>query len=307
MARTQVLKLKNRLKSEMQIMKTLAVLKQIAFSEFHFLDKQRKELSKYLKALETFFYFYSRWGFKESVFVSAPSKVSGILVVTSDEGFLGSLNAALIEKTIELYRGSEEAEVVVLGRRGAKKLADAGVPIREFPGLSFPLEYSAVLPVKAHLVGQFLKGQMGNLRVVYTRCHSFSRQTVEVEQLLPFDLLRLDAEAAGAAQEQEKAGGYIILEPAARPIIDYTIALWFGRRLYEVFWQSKLSELASRTIELTERHDMLSRRSVKTRLRYFRACHEVIDSGIREVFASLTFADRLKKDFEPAKAGEDDR
>ncbi len=306
MARTAVIQLRNRLKKDIQILDMLSVLKQIAISEFHFLDKQRREFSKYLSALEAFFGFYKKWAFNESIFVKSPCQTPCVLAVTSDEGLLGALNSDIIEKTLAFYREHPNAHVVVMGRRGAKKLRDHGVEPREFGGVPFPLEYKAILPVKAYLLDQYLKGNIGELRVIYARCHSFARQSVETFELLPFNILRLETQAAGIARASENSG-HVLVEPNARSIIDYTIALWFGRRLYELFWQSKLSELASRTIELSERHEGLSRTSQKTRVRYFRACHEVIDAGIREVYASLSFANELKGEAELSREVSHDR
>jgi F0F1-type ATP synthase gamma subunit len=128
-------------------------------------------------------------------------------------------------------------------------------------------------------------GQIGSAEVIHARCHSFTRQTLEVTRLLPFSI----ADIEPRPQLEEAAPDYLIVEPDARRLVEYTIALWLSRRLYAIYWDSKLSEAACRAIELNERYEALRRQREKTLQRYFRACHEVIDAGIREVFASHHF------------------
>jgi len=269
-------------------------LKQIAVSEFHYLENKRRERSKFLVFLAAFFHFYKARRLKDNQFFSSPCRTHALVVVGSDEGFLGALNSQIIEKAAKIYEERrEDTRVFAVGRRCARKLLDHGVPCEEFPGVPFPLAYEAVVPLKAHLVDQYLKQRIGSAYIIHARCHSFTRQTVEMVRLLPFNISDVSEAPEGEARDLPD---YVVVEPAIEHVLEYTIALWLGRCLYEIYWDSKLSETACRAIELTERYETLSRNSLKTRMRYFRACHEVIDSGIREVFASHHFFVKNKEE-----------
>ncbi len=294
MSKITVLKLKNHLRRELQVIHTLELLKQIAASEFHYLEKQKKEASQFVRLLESFFNFYQSKHLTAGFFSEEPSSIPAMIAITSDEGFLGALNNLIVEKAVQFYRENPGTNLVVLGRRGARKIRDFGIEPVEFPGIPFPLEYQAVLPLKKYLMDLYTANRIGSIHVIYARCHSFTKQTLEVTNLLPYNML------GNQRPEDETELDTVIMEPDIEQIIQYTIALCFGRQLYEIFWDSKLSEVAARTIELNERYEHLSKSSEKVRMQYFRASHEVIDAGIREIFSSQHFSRQQKK----AKAAE---
>lgn len=289
MSKIAVIKLKNRLKSELQIIETINVLKQIAVSEYQFMERERRTVSQFTQVVESFFHFYAVKRLPDSRFFRNPSQTPAVVAVTSDEGFLGALNLQIVDAVVKRLKESPGAHLVVMGRQGVRRFNELGHSVNyELPGISLPMAYESVLPLKNHLMDRYLKGRIGSAEIVHAQCHSFSRQTIAVDKLLPFNELRV------SGQETAESGNYTFVEPDIRQVIEYTIALWFGRKLYEIFWDAKLSEVAGRAIELNERYESLSGRSRKTRIRYFRAAHEMIDSGIREVFASQHFAKKLR-------------
>lgn len=293
MSKIKALKLKNILKRELRIIDTLDVLKQIAISEYRSMEKEKHEASRFTLAVETFFRFYRESApMKRSLFIHSDCQTPAVIAVGSDEGFLGVLNNQVIEKTVEFCRAHPGACVVAMGRRTVKKLDDAGLKVdHELPGISLPLTYHTTLPLKSYLMKEYLSRRIGSATVIYAQCHSFTRQSLAVKRLLPFDASDLEARSRAGQVDKD----FLYVEPDVISIIEYTIALWFGRKLYEIFWDSKLSEVANRAIELNERFDSLSRSNTKTKTRYFRASHEVIDEGIREIFASQHFAKKLEK------------
>ncbi|MBF0253555.1 MAG: F0F1 ATP synthase subunit gamma [Candidatus Omnitrophica bacterium] len=287
MGKAAVTRLRDTLKDELKLLNTLNVLKQIAIAEYQYLDSERRQASAFLRVLRTFFRFYHEIRLEDSLFVRNPCQDPAVVVLTSDEGFTGNLNAQIIDRAARRHDENPATQVVVLGRRGALRLAELGVPAVEFEGIGLPLGYSAVSPLKPFLLDQYLNQKIGSATIIYARCQSFTRQTLEESRVLPFHEADITGADDGSLGEMPVAPrGLTIIEPDIRKIVDYTIALWFGRRLYELFWESKLSEVANRSIELSERHERLSRQRGRTLSRYFRASHEVIDAGIREVFAS---------------------
>ena len=299
MSKIRVLKLRTALKKNLQVINTMEVLKQIAVSEFRYLEHARQERTKFMKFLGTFFLFYKSQKLNDMKFLSNGCKRRAIVVISSDEGFLGALNTQILEKGARLYEESgRDAKVIAVGRRGVHKLSDRGVPAEPLPGVPFPLTYEAVLPLKKMLIDGYLKKEFGSVDIVRAVCHSFTHQSVESVQLLPLSLADI-TRSEGLDVKTEESPDYLVIEPHVKPVIEYTIALWLGRRLFEIYWDSKLSEVASRAIELTERYEALSRKSAKTRLQYFRACHEVIDTGIREVFSSHHFFSKNQEEVAP--------
>jgi ATP synthase F1 gamma subunit len=234
--------------------------------------------------LDSFFHFYNAWNLKDSPFLESACPTPAVVAISSDEGFLGSLNNQILERAARAYEVDPKTQVIVVGRRGARKLEERGIPVVEFPGIAVPLEYEAILPLKTYLIDQYMGKRIGRAELIFARCQSFTKQSLDSTVLLPFNISKL-REIQQKAAEDIDTQGYVILEPDIRRIVEYTIALWFGRKMYQIFWESRLSEAACRALELNDRHENLSRKSQKTRMQYFKAHHEVIDIGIREVFA----------------------
>ena len=78
------------------------------------------------------------------------------------------------------------------------------------------------------------------------------------------------------------------MEPSFKRVIEELITIWIGYILYNIFWESKLSEWAARVIHLEGSADEVKRQGRAVRLTYFRALHENSDKNIREIFSSTT-------------------
>jgi ATP synthase F1 gamma subunit len=211
-------------------------------------------------------------------FLEQPAPPLGILVVTSDEGFLGGLNSAVIQKALAA-RGDQPAELMVVGERGKNYFRDVGATFTQFPGVGEHVVPERVEELRDHIAAQVLRRKVGRVLVVYPRPRSFTLQEVEAFQLLPY-ARPADATAAAAAKEP-------ILEPSAPAIIEYLVKLWLTRKLHEVFWQSRLAELGARAMHLEASLQELTQQRKKQTLQYFRSMHEVTDTSIRETYAGL--------------------
>jgi ATP synthase F1 gamma subunit len=211
-------------------------------------------------------------------FLEPPAPPVGIVVVTSDEGFLGGLNSAVVQAARSAAQG-RPAELMVLGERGKTYFTDLGQPFTHFPGVGEHIAPQGVEALRDHIVTQFLRRTFARVLVVYPRPLSFSHQEVGVVQLLPYER---PSPGAGAAQPTET-----ILEPSAEAIIEYLVKLWLSRKLHEVFWQSRLAELGARAMHLEASFLELSQQRKKQTLQYFRSLHEVTDTSIRETYAGV--------------------
>jgi F-type H+-transporting ATPase subunit gamma len=211
-------------------------------------------------------------------FVQEASPPLGIVIMATDEGFLGGLNAGVIQKALAA-RGDQEAELMVLGERGGMVLKDHNELFTSFPAVGENIISRDVERLRDYIVKQYLLRKFSTVLVFYPRCFSFTRQEVDSFQLLP---CKRSSPGGGSSSSTEP-----ILEPSASSIIDYLVKLWLGRKLHEVFWQSRLSELAARATHLEASLQGLKDQKKKLTLQYFRSKHEVADTGIRESFAGM--------------------
>ena len=123
--------------------------------------------------------------------------------------------------------------------------------------------------------------------MVYPKFISFVHREVTVEQLLPYGQ-RLDMGSDESALSSRPSTEHldILIEPSQERLVDYLIRVWMAQRIYDIFWESKLSEWASRVIHLEESSQAASEINKKLQFSYFSSLHQISDKNIREIVAS---------------------
>jgi ATP synthase F1 gamma subunit len=271
-----LIKLKREVQFNQEFTQVVDVMKGIAAARFHVLQRQLALFEPYTKAV---YELLSAVDLQrvDHPFVRAKTPAVGAVVVTSDAGFLGGLNTAVVNAG--LAAAGAGGMLAVIGERGASAVRDAPNPCTLFPGVEDASRLSLALAVRDHMVEQVLSGVCGRLVVVYPKPVSFAVQQVTVETLLPCEALLRQRIPTAAAEE-------ILWESHPEDVVEYVVTQWIGHRLNELFALSRLAELAARAMHLEGSYHELLRIGKRLRLQYFRARHEVIDRSMREIFAA---------------------
>jgi len=224
------------------------VLKGIAASEFWTLTKKRKRFTDFIAAFEGFFQFIEFIDVAHP-FVKGEGNL-GIIMVTSNEGFMGGLNSRVINAALS-YPESDNAKLMIIGEQGAGNLSSQGRKFVGFPGIASGECYEAALKLKDYIMEEGLAGKFGRLVLFYARPISFMVQKVEQLELLPCNKL------FEKKSEKVKEWQDVIVESSIDNIIEYLVQTWIIQKLFEVFEDSKLAEFSARTLHLEESYQML--------------------------------------------------
>lgn len=277
----------------------IEILKGIAASQFQALVRKKQRFEKFTASFDSFFRLIDLSEIN-SPFVRAESDTTGVVIVTSDEGFMGDLNAKVIEAALK-EAGPGKKGLFVMGSHGFDAVRERGFQGVCLPGVVYEKRYEQARVVKDRLVGEVAALRIGRLTVTYPHPVSFTVQRPVVVQLLPFGG-PVPGHRAGEAPpvtESEGRGPMIrflqrefqekgaILESRPEKIIEYLVGIWITYRLYDLFEESKIAEYAAKTMHLEQSHDRLTEQGKVLRYRYFRARRELIDKGTRETFASI--------------------
>ena len=266
-----------RLKKDVQFNQELTqfidVLKGIAASRYHVLERRLKLFDRYFHEVGDVLALadLSRSGHP---FVRPASPVVGVVMVTSDGGFLGGLNTQVVNAGLQ--EAGPAGALTVLGERGAGYLRDLRRGFTSFPGIDDTSRLALALAVRDHIVSQVLQGACGRLVVVYPRPVSFAVQDVTAEVFVP----------CTAWTPPPREARELLWESPQDAVIEYLVTQWIGFRLDIIFALSRLAELAARVVHLEGSYQELQRRGKQLRLQYFRARHEVIDRSMREIFSA---------------------
>ena len=105
------------LKEDMQfnagLIDLLEVMKSAAVFQFRSLQAKRERYDNFFKMLDGFFQFIGDNG-RDHILMAPRTNRRAMLMVTSDEGFMGSLNSQVIN-TASLYDGFKDAELIIVG------------------------------------------------------------------------------------------------------------------------------------------------------------------------------------------------
>lgn len=220
-----------------------------------------------------------------------------LVAITSDEGFLGALNALVMNSLFRNRTNGEKDKVVILGERGRSYLVDANISYSAFSGISDELRAQEIEELKWYLLGEYLTGKYSEIVIIYPKFESITVQHINLVRFLPCNFASMDIESEAVkgkdSKEKQKSSFFVssvyedlLIEPNASDVVGGLVNLWSSYVLADIFWSSKLSEFSARLMHLDESEQELSKVNKKLNLEYFKHMHAIADKTIREISAA---------------------
>lgn|SRR3989338_1242398 len=256
----------------------IGVLKNIAVSQYRSMESRIKSFDKLKEAIYSFLEIIDPTQVTHP-FLNPQNQLQMVVAVTSDSGLLGALNKEVIDTALREL-GQVPGRLVVIGERGKIYARESKTSFAAFGGVREETIPVQAVQIRNYLLTKFLEESIGYLKVIYPRPISFTVQKIETVSFLPF---RLEAREQ---KETPPLMSEIILESRLADIVEYSVHLWMGQKLSEIFIFSKLAEYAARFAHLERSAQRLKEMDQKLKLQYFRIRHELIDRNMRELFAT---------------------
>ena len=278
------------LKSELGINRELTeivdALKVIAVTEFRELDERRKERSSvFLDAFERFFRLID-FSNIEHPYARDTTGQLVLLMLTSDERFMGGLNKRVVDTALA-YPGGDGAQLLVMGTQGADYLRSLDREHTAFTEITSKKPYEAALRLREYILGKGLEAELGRLVIVYPKPVSFLIQTVEALPVLPCtELLTLEKHERERRRELLEPHEEVLCDSALDKLLEYLVSTWIAEKLLEVLEDSRQAELSAKAVRLEESYQTLQDTRKKLTHQYHRVHHEVLDKGMRETFSA---------------------
>ena len=268
-----------KLKTNMQFNKDLGdlieVMKLAATSQFNQFRSHQEPSTDFVRQLDEVFGALGSAGIPSDLLTINESLPSLILLVSSDEGFLGELNFLLVNRLLDI-RGRQD-KIIVTGNQGAAYLKEIEVDFLFFESPGEKINSGKMGKVRDYIFEQYLSRAVGRVYVIYSSFISITSQQIELETLLPL---------AQASVPSARPLRDLLLEPNARSVIEGWIKVWLDFRFYHIFWSSKLAEFAARIMHLEGSVQELGKINSHLRMEYFKYLHGLSDKSIRELSAA---------------------
>lgn len=297
----QLSELRKELKFNHELLSLVETLKNVAGSQFHLLEKKKERFEAFMNAFAGFFRVVDLVDVVNP-FVRAESEVTGLVVVTSDSGFMGGLNSAVLRAGQEAVDQlpPDKVSYVVIGEKGAGAISDQRLPFKFFAGINQDTIYEQAVVIKDWLMQEVAERRIGRVLVAAPKALSFSAQTIQVMDLLPCGSL---FERSGSTPLPALSGTRrflaeareVIVESSFDDMVEYLAGVWVTSKLFEIFEDGKLAEFGARAMHLEGSLQKVEKEYAKTRQKCFKASHELVDKGMRESFAAKSTKRRKKK------------
>jgi F-type H+-transporting ATPase subunit gamma len=187
-----------------------------------------------------------------------PIKRVALIMITTDRGLAGSLNANAIRSALRWTQGKiggddgegrVEVEAITIGRKGRDGLRRAGIPIAaHFPQLGDRPSFSDVTPIARLVTDDFLEGKYDEIDVAYSTFISTLTQRPEIKPVLP---ITSPEQAEGADVENDE----YLFEPSPEAVLSRLLPHFVAVDLYRAVLENQASEQSARMIAMRNSTD----------------------------------------------------
>ncbi len=268
------------------LVELVQVLKDIADMKFHDLFAKRGGFQRFGESFAEFFRLLETVNVQHPLVSNSNANVC-IVVVTTEEGFIGDLNNKVVTRALELRNEYPNAKFVTLGRKGVMKLEMLGVKsAKTYEDLGDRKLYDLAVDLKDYLVKQVMDDVFGKVLVVYPWPKDLQTVRARVVKLLPADFI---FQSQPQTIEQFTK---VIEESDPLDVIGYLAQLWTSSKIYEVMLDTSIAAVAAQSQQLDTSLLNVKKEAGNVRLKWRKARKGDIDKSLRETFSSRLMTKR---------------
>ena len=213
-------------------------------------------------------------------------KTRGILLITTDKGLCGSLNANLFKLVTEI---KTPAKYYSIGRKGTQFLARTKRPMVADFHVHDRVPFAEVKVASEFMIKQYLEGEIDTIEVIYSRFKNTLVQVPLVRPVLPLhnlkeflDQLAKDTGAERPPQDERE----ILFEPGANEVLSALLPFYVDHQVYQLALSAKASEHSARMVAMKTSKDNATELLGDLTLEYNKARQAGITQEILEIAAS---------------------
>jgi len=213
-----------------------------------------------------------------------------VLLITTDKGLCGALNANLLKKLLGADLDPQQTEFVAVGRKGAQALGRLRRNLIADFQVRDPAKFAELRPAGKLLQQKFLSGDYRRVLVAFNNFVNTVTTIPMVEQLLPVNPVTL-----GGKRSFEGLGSFLKVEETPTDVPQYTFepdaAAVFGavlpqyvnNTLYQMLLEARASEHSSRMVAMKNATDNARQMIKDLTLEYNKVRQAAITNELLEI------------------------
>lgn len=284
--------IKGRIKSVTNIQQITKAMKMVAAARLRKAEEKAHSARPYADKVEELLRRASSAapGYSNPLLAERETKVTGYLIICGDKGLAGAYNSNVMKQTLAEIAGKdpESYRLYVCGKQARNYLKFRGYRMDSYHfGFSDKPSADDSIALAKEVIGLFNKGEIDEVKIIYTKFYTALRQQVAVARLLPIEA----PEAEEAAEETTTADGikvtkgeipYIFM-PNASAVLDNLLPEYVQVQIYSAMLQSAASELGSRMAAMSAATDNATERIADLNLSYNKARQAQVTNEISEI------------------------
>ena len=213
-------------------------------------------------------------------------KTRGILLVTTDKGLCGPLNANLFKLVVEV---KAPAKFYSIGRKGSQFIVRTKRDLVADVQVSDKLTFDEVKVAVDLMLKAYLDGEIDTIEVIYSRYKNTLIQQAKLRPVLPLSSV---AEFLAAAQLEAgitpgpEDDRDMLFEPSATEVLDALLPFWLNRQIYQLVISARASEHSARMVAMKTAKDNANKLLGDLTLEYNKARQAAITAEILEIAAA---------------------
>lgn len=231
-----------------------------------------------------------------------PLTKAALVVVTSDKGLCGILNAAVLKEANAVAQSfglSREAiSIYAFGKKGAEFFERRGYRVVErFENVSDEVSVSDLSRVSQDIAQAFSEERFDRVHVVYTNFKSTFEQKPISHQVLPLSLETVSkmvreiipekGKFAEVASEHAKGPSYYTVEPSLEEVVETLIPQLVSVLFFHALLESKASEHSARMVAMKNASDKSRDRSKLLTRTFNKARQAMITREVSEIVGGI--------------------
>lgn len=243
--------IRRRIKSVKNTSQITRAMQMVASAKMRRAQDQAVKGRPYIRALaEVLYHLQDEIDTSRSPLMQTHGGADLVLVVNTDRGLCGGLNANLVKMIQE--QAPKDAHYITIGHKLNVALAKLDKTLEATWSLTDPLSLLDLKPVFDFIVQKFKREEYGRVFVAFSGFVNTMVQKPMFRQLLPVDpapLIKM-AKAGGSAMDENEASKQFLLEPNPSALLDTILPLYVFHGLVQIVLEARASEHSARMVAM---------------------------------------------------------
>lgn len=211
-----------------------------------------------------------------------------VILVSTEKGLCGSLNANLFKKLWQWWQKVDDPELIVIGKKAvtfAKNHAQFKL-YAQFTDLPEELHYSDIVAVTSMVIEKFLTHEFRSVTLIYSDFINTLTQKTKVEQLLPLKFEEKKFIPTGDVVPGQIKKDYLF-EPSPQLILDKLLPFYIENTVYHAFLESKASEHSARMVAMKNASENAAELTDELKLIFNKSRQESITKELLDISTAM--------------------